>query len=186
MLNGSIMYLSNPISLLRVYLAVWGSFVVNFCNQLLMKTKFTCWLCFLLVVFPVWGNLVSMIWDELYTHFSFWPYLDVICDLTNLMNDNMESTDLLNSWVKTWKKYIELTISFACKIQQGRWLRFQTQVHIPLQCQSRQQIHCNFHFFLRNFCLCRWYILSLKLSARNYNDNQWVQASSIWYSFLLL
>ena len=51
--NGSIMYLSSPISLLRVYLAVWGSFVVNFCNQLLMKTKFTCWLCFLLVVFPV-------------------------------------------------------------------------------------------------------------------------------------
>ena len=88
-------------------------------------------------------------------------------------------------WVKTWKKYIELTISFVCKIQQGRWLRFQTQVHIPLQRQSRQQIHCNFHFFLRNFCLCRWYILSLKLSARNYNDNQWVQASSIWYSFLL-
>ena len=89
-------------------------------------------------------------------------------------------------WVKTWKKYIELTISFACKIQQGRWLRFQTQVHIPLQCQSRQQIHCNFHFFLRNFCLCRWYILSLKLSARNYNDNQWVQASSIWYSFFII
>ena len=55
LLNGSMMYLSSPISLLRVYLAVWGSFVVNFCNQLLMKTKFTCWLCFLLVVFPVWG-----------------------------------------------------------------------------------------------------------------------------------
>ena len=54
------------------------------------------------------------------------------------------------------KKKIELTISFACKIQQGRWLRFQTQVHIPLQRQSRQQIHCNLHFFLRNFCLCRW------------------------------